>query len=685
MRNAWGLLILMLPGSLTAAHRPLLPQPQQIQYGPGRLVLRGLSLSFASSPSPEDQFAAAELSSALSRVAGASIPVVGAPPGTPTVILARTGAVDALPGPDDRAGPNSREAYEIRIDARGAEIRASSSAGIYYGVQTLRQLVEGNAGDAFLPEVSIHDWPAFAYRGFMMDMSHGPLPTEQEIERQIDFLARWKANQYFFYSEASIAMRGYDLVNPQGRYTQEQVRQIIAYARQRHIDVVPLAELYGHLHDLFRVERYGDLSLLPHGGDINPLNEGTQALLADWIRQLAALFPSPWFHIGFDEPWESEKAATILGGVDPSKLFIEQLKRTSRLLTELGKRPMFWADLHSGANTFDKHPELFSQLPKNIIAVPWHYEPLPDYSDFVAPFAREHIEQVVQPGIWCWSDIAPDFVTTFANIDGFAAAGRQVGALGLINSGWTDSGQILYRTALPGMAYGAVAAWQSQPPDHHQFFADYAAQVYPPDAAADMATGLEKLSAADHMAAEALGDFTVDRLWEDPLVPGRLARAESNHDKLHQERLLAEDALEFFRRAQAVTHGDDSLPSLLVAAGTLDYFGMKFLFAAEIGGYFQKLGRHPSPSDVDAYVFRQSGVIIHGRCADLMDAITTLRGQYRAAWDDQYTPYRERTVLGRWDAEYEYWRRFQARLLDVAENFKKGDTLPSLDELRPHP
>jgi hexosaminidase len=421
MRHILWFLVFAFPVSLAAKHRPLPPQPQQIEYGSGRLALRGLTIGFGSTASPEDLFAAQELASALSLKAETTIPIQQTHPSSPAIILVRNGAVDQpLPGLNDHAGPDAREAYEIRIDPQGAEIRSRSSAGLSYGVQTMRQLVEGNAGEQYLPEVTIHDWPELAYRGFMIDMSHGPLPTTAEVERQIDFLACWKANQYYFYSEASIALRGFDLVNPDGRFTQNEVRQIIAYARERHVSVVPLIELYGHLHGVFRIEEYSDFSLFPHGDEINPLNPRTQAFLADWIRQLAALFPSPWFHMGFDEPWALDRAASVLGkGVDPSELFIDQLKKTAALLSQLGKRPMFWPDINSGANVFVKYPKLFSQLPKNAIAVPREYDPEPDYSKFVALFAREHVPQVVQPGIWCWSDIAPDFVKTFANIDGF--------------------------------------------------------------------------------------------------------------------------------------------------------------------------------------------------------------------------------------------------------------------------
>jgi hexosaminidase len=263
------------------------------------------------------------------------------------------------------------------------------------------------------------------------------------------------------------------------------------------------------------------------------------------------------------------------------------------------------------------------------------------------------------------------------------ATGRKYGALGMIDSGWTDSGQILFRTALPGMAYGAVAAWQSKPVDHHQFFLDYASQMYPPGAAADMSAGLEELSEADHLAAQAIGNYTVDRLWEDPFTPARLKRAESNRQKLHQERLLAEEALKRFRRAEATTHDTYTLPSLLVTANMRDCAGMRYIYAAEIGGFFTTLGPHPSPEDVDFYLFRQMSVVIRGRFIDLMDAATTLRRQYWAAWLAQYSDYCLGTAIGRWDVEHAYWREFQARLPDVAQTFKKGDTLPPLQELDP--
>ena len=186
---------------------------------------------------------------------------------------------------------------------------------MYYGVQTLLQMVERDAnGNARLPYATVHDWPELAYRGTLMDAgSEGPMLTFEEVEKQIDFLAKWKDNQYFFYSEGNIEMRGYPLLNPKARFTQQQIREIVAYARERHIDVIPAVEMYGHLHDLFRIEKYSDLADFPHGGELNPSSEKAHAMLEDWANQLEELFPSKFVDIGFDETWSLQKNAEHAG------------------------------------------------------------------------------------------------------------------------------------------------------------------------------------------------------------------------------------------------------------------------------------------------------------------------------------------------------------------------------------
>jgi hypothetical protein len=665
-----GLLIASARG--LAGHNALLPQPQEVRYGAAKLVVRGLAVYLASSPSTEDRFAADELAKDLSEIAGSPVMVQAGAPRQHGVVLRRTGSLDPLPAPGESSGPQSREAYTLKVTAEGAEIRAVSSAGLFYGVQTLVQLVESRGAEASLPEVEIRDWPSLPYRGIMVDMSHGPLPTENELKKQMDFLARWKANQYYFYSEASIELKGYPVLNADARFSREQIERIIAYAQQRHIDVVPCVELYGHLHDLFRIERYADLSAIPHGSELDPRNPQVAKLLADWIGQLTELFPSRFFHIGFDETWETAKSVRAKQA-SPAELYLEHFQTVSELVRQHGKTVLLWSDM------FSKYPEMIPKIPPGTILVPWGYDATV-YEPYWAPFASLPIPKIIASGISIWNSLAPDFDVSFSNIDTFLAAGRPHGILGLINTLWTDDIMVLMRPAFPGIAYGAGAAWQRDPMNRGQFFADYARILYPAPAAAEVAPGLEAITQAQTHLSVAIGDMeTLRRLWDDPLAPARLARLRAHREDLRQARLAAEDAQEHL--SEALQRGGDrfTLADLLLEARMLDYAGMKGLYAVDLADFWQQLGSHPSHEDVEFYLSGEMSSHDHSRLADLMDAVADLREGYREAWKEAYTPYRQGTVLAKFDSEFQHWWDLQRRLRHFCDGFHDGDPLPPIE------
>jgi hypothetical protein len=126
----------------------------------------------------------------------------------------------------------------------------------------------------------------------------------------------------------------------------------------------------------------------------------------------------------------------------------------------------------------------------------------------------------------------------------------------------------------------------------------------------------------------------------------------------------------------------ESLASFLLGARLLDYAGMKFLYAAEIANNYEKLDATATRADISFWLGREASDRNHGRTVDLMDLITELRDVYRVQWQAEYTPYRLGPALGRFDAEYEFWRRFQARLWEVQHTYREGKPLPALDSLR---
>jgi hexosaminidase len=685
IRKKWLLLLvgLVLCPAGFAEHSPLLPRPQEVRYGSGSVPVRSLRVTFASTPNEEDRFAAEQLRSWMKAQAGLEVSIASKDSpggGALPVLLDREGEKDeplALPG--EQVGANSREAYDLAVTDKGVKIHARSSAGIFYGLQTLRQLLEGQSPKAALPVVEIRDWPALAFRGTMVDISHGPLPTAKEIERQIDFLARWKANQYYVYSENSIELTGYPLLNPgDARLSKDDVRQIVAYGRQRHVDVIPNFDLYGHQHDLFRIEQYSEMSDQPHGTEFEARSPKIMPLMTDWVNQFADLFPSPFVSIGFDETFQIEAATHATGAAaKPAELFVKQLTAVAELFQKRGKHVMAYDDI------IVKYPQTIPDLPPGLIAVAWYYTSEdPTYKRWLGPLIAHRIPHVVQPGIMSYDDIAPDFDTTFENIDTFLAAGRRSGALGLVNSVWADDAQLLFRMSLPGFAYGAAAPWQGVPMDRANFFSEYSRLLYPPAVAPDVASALSNMTVAETDIKKLLGEQSMFGLWEDPFFAMYYKKLPEHREDLHQTRMHAEQAEAALLHAKSLGADPETVNSLLIGSELLDYAGEKFQTPLDLAAIWNKFGS--TRPDAQRWWNEWESQVTHydhSYVTDLMDRITDLKPAYRAEWLEAYTPYRLGSALGRWDAEYQYWRRVHEKLRHFNESTHPGDPLPPLNDV----
>ena len=669
-----------VPGAAPAGRNALLPVPQEVRYGPGKLQLPGLvvRIEAPSAPAPEDLFAARQLASWLTEACGSSVRVAekpaDAPLSTPAVVLRRTGDVAALAIPDETAGPESRESYEIRITPRGATATARSSAGLYYAAQTLRQMVEGLGDAASLPEAEVRDWPAFAYRGYMMDFSHAQLPTPDEVRSQLDFLARFKTNQYLFYTEASVELDGFPTLMAEARYSQADVRAIIDYARERHIDVVPNMELYGHLHDLFRLERYADLSVIPHGGEFKAEDPRIQPLLEDLIGQMARLFPSPFFHMGFDETWLIESEAAKVG-VAASDLYLKRLKQVAGIIARNGKRPLAYADM------LEKYPKIIGDIPPDLTAFVWHYFPLEPslYDRIMAPFVERRVPVSLLSAVINWSWLVTDYDRSFRNLDLLAAAGRKYKALGLYQSGWTDDTQTLTRPGRPALAYASVAGWQSKPVDRAGFFGAYAARLYPPDIAGEAAGAFDALARAETLLQAATSNETIAVFFEDPFLARVLATSDAQRQALRDTRLACDDALAHILKARASDVDLATFMSLEACARMIDFAALKHIYAREIADFWQKLGPEPDKSAAFNLIHNEVSFKYHTRTSDMMDALSVIKDRFREAWLAEFAPFRLNIALAKFDVELGVWWKLQRRFQKIVRELDAG--LPPLESL----
>ena len=663
---------LTLQVNAQVTHPHLMPTPVDLRYGSGSINAAKFCVLRETSDA-DDAFALQTLFAGLHieqrTCKGSLIPIR----------LIRTAEESPIPLPNEMPGPDSRESYALNITRGGIDITGKSSAATYYGVQTLLQMVETVDQTRRIPLASIRDWPSLAYRGTLMDLgSEGPMLTLDEVKHQLDFIARFKGNQYFFYSEGNVELRGYPLLNPTAHFTQAQVRDIVAYARQRHIDVIPAIELYAHLHDLFRIEAYSNLADFPHGTQFDPTNPQVKHVLEDWVAQTSDLFPSKFVDVGFDETWSLQKASAKTGANStPVQLFIDQLTTVTDLFQSRGKSVMAYADI------MVKFPGIISQLPKGLIALPWWYNPIheAEYNHWLAPLVANNVPHIVTSGVTSWDQIAPDYTTTFANIDTFLVAAQQSHALGLLNTLWTDDGQTLLQMSWPGIAYGAAAAWQKRPMHPASFFEDYSHLEFNASIASDMAQALQELTISESELQKALGTETMLEFWRDPFSPASLRQTEAHADDLRQARLQAENALTHLYAVQAAVPGAPRLTSLLAGAQMLDLAGLKFISANEIDAAWKSLPSKPTREQLMDVLAQGISNETHSRCMDLMDGFTETKELYRAAWLQQYNSYRLGTALGRWDAEYQYWLHAQMNFEILRKNFKTGDRLPALREL----
>jgi N-acetyl-beta-hexosaminidase len=139
--------------------------------------------------------------------------------------------------------------------------------------------VRGEGAKAFIPAVKIIDWPTMRWRGVSDDISRGPVPTVDYIKKQIRTEAFFKLNMHSFYMEHTFSSESHPLIGPEGgSLTAAEIKELVAYARHYHVELVPEQQTFGHLHKALRLEKYADLAETPYGDVLSPQQEGSYKL-----------------------------------------------------------------------------------------------------------------------------------------------------------------------------------------------------------------------------------------------------------------------------------------------------------------------------------------------------------------------------------------------------------------------
>ena len=437
----------------------LLPYPQTLIEKGGRLQLSGRRLIALDLPGSHPLFfTAQQAQAALAEHAGVDWAVV-------------SGA--AVPG--DEIGllitlnrrPEESQSYRLTIGDHGIRIEAHDLAAVFYGVQTLIQLLQQFG--AHLPLLEIDDWPDLPARGVLLDISRDKVPTMETLYGLVDLLASWKINQLQLYTEHTFAYRNHPLVwTDASPMTAEQILALGAYCRERCIDLVPNQNCFGHMHRWFKHQRYMPLAESPDGFtdpwgnkhhtpfSLDPTNPASLKLVDELFAELLPNFSSTLVNVNCDETFDlgqgRSKGLCEERGV--GRVYLDFLLEIHRLVESYGRAMQYWGDI------IGHYPELLADLPPGAIALEWGYEADHPFDKKTEALADAEIPFYVCPGTSSWLSLSGRTDNCIENIRNAVQSGLKHGAIGILITDWGDLG---HWQQLPisylGWAYGAALGW----------------------------------------------------------------------------------------------------------------------------------------------------------------------------------------------------------------------------------
>jgi len=408
----------------------------------------------------------------------------------------------------DARAPQS-ELYALAISKTGIEIFFRETGGLRAATATLRQLLRQYG--RHLPCLKIRDWPDFARRGVMLDISRGRVPKLETLLDLVEKLSDFKINELQLYTEHTFAYRQYKSVwQSWGALTGKEIRQLDVRCRELGIDLVPNQNSFGHLRYFLEdlklkklaeiSEPYEDASgeFVRRPTTLAPNHPGTLPFLSGLYDELLPNFSSEFFNIGGDETWDLGRGQTkkLCDTKGKGRVYLDFLKKIQREVSGRKKRMMFWGDI------ILKYPKLIRELAKlsrssrresaqfnqsgltsaataEIVALNWGYEADHPFEKEAAQFAKAKIPFYVCPGTSTWQTLIGKHDNALANLRAAAKAGKKFGAIGYLNTDWGDGGHPQpLAVSWPLFAAGAALSWNSKAFDDQNLIAVLSRDVF---------------------------------------------------------------------------------------------------------------------------------------------------------------------------------------------------------------
>lgn len=357
--------------------------------------------------------------------------------------------------------------YTIIIKENAVLITGYGDEGLFYGIQTLRQIIRQQG--VILLSLRIQDAPHFESRGFFHDVTRGKVPTLATLKELVDRMAFYKMNQLHLYIEHTFAFKGFSEVwTGKDPLSAEEILELDQYCRQQHVELVPSVATFGHLYEVLMTKSFNSLCeisntlgepfswyrrMAHHTLDVS--QPESFAFVSDMLREFIPLFSSEKFNINCDETFDigKDRSTQLVESRGVERVYVDFLKKIIETVKSYGKQVMFWGDI------ILKCPEYLAELPKDVICLNWAYHSNVT-EEGVKTLAEAGMLQYVCPGVGGWNRMMNALDSSFVNISKMIQFGKKYGAVGVLNTDWGDYGHVnLFGNSMPGMIYGAALSW----------------------------------------------------------------------------------------------------------------------------------------------------------------------------------------------------------------------------------
>ncbi len=438
---------------MTASPEPaVVPQPQQVEWQPGVFrIAEGTRVVVAGDVS---MVGAEMLAADMQKRFGLKLEVT----------RGETALKGILVRVDETDRTLRQEGYRLTVGEWGVEIAGKDARGAFYGIQTLRQLVNEDQEGPLLDGCTIVDWPDIAWRGWHLS---GPKQTDLATYRKfIDTLALMKFNQVCMEVNGNLQYESHPTIAGPEAPTRAELKELVAYARERHMTVFPQLATFAHFGYALRHAEYAELAEAPEGStkghqdqfNYCPLHPRTLPMVLDLMDELIEVFEPEYFHIGRDEAtFDDIATCPRCTGIAPSKLFTDDIIALHDHLAEKGITTLMWGDMylpsHNGIKQYNV-AEATDDLPKDIVICDWHYSADYDF-DASLNYWEEHGFRVLGNP---WYEPM--------NVWNFATKTKEHEILGYMGTTWSGIGSHIGRYPhLPaGWVLAAENAWSVEKP-----------------------------------------------------------------------------------------------------------------------------------------------------------------------------------------------------------------------------